>query len=81
MFSFSSVEEAAGDCNLFSSVKVGAQRRNLGAQFKSYLPLAPDFYKILVDSKNNWVLIKVLKIFVKLAPLEPRLAKRVVEPI
>lgn len=48
---------------------------------RSYLPLAPEFYKILVDSKNNWVLIKVLKIFAKLAPLEPRLAKRVVEPI
>lgn len=48
---------------------------------KSYLPLAPEFYKILVDSRNNWVLIKVLKIFAKLAPLEWRLAKRVVEPI
>ncbi|KAM1398325.1 hypothetical protein ACFX2I_015787 [Malus domestica] len=48
---------------------------------RSYLPLAPEFYKILVDSKNNWVLIKVLKIFAKLAPLEPRLAKRVVEPV
>ncbi|GMJ06609.1 Adaptor protein 3 delta, delta-adaptin, PROTEIN-AFFECTED TRAFFICKING 4 [Hibiscus trionum] len=48
---------------------------------RSYLPLAPEFYKILVDSKNNWVSIKVLKIFSKLAPLEPRLAKRVVEPI
>lgn len=48
---------------------------------RSYLPLAPEFYKILVDCKNNWVLIKVLKIFAKLAPLEPRLAKRVVEPI
>ncbi|PON99255.1 Adaptor protein complex AP-3, delta subunit [Trema orientale] len=48
---------------------------------KSYLPLAPEFYRILVDSKNNWVLIKVLKIFAKLALLEPRLAKRVVEPI
>ncbi|XWS50749.1 hypothetical protein CRYUN_Cryun12cG0114000 [Craigia yunnanensis] len=48
---------------------------------RSYLPLAPEFYKILVDSKNNWVLIKVLKIFAKLASLEPRLAKRVVEPI
>lgn len=46
-----------------------------------YLPLAPEFYKILVDSKNNWLLIKVLKIFAKLATLEPRLAKRVVEPI
>ncbi|XP_021658620.2 AP-3 complex subunit delta [Hevea brasiliensis] len=48
---------------------------------RSYLPLAPEFYRILVDSRNNWVLIKVLKIFAKLAPLEPRLAKRVVEPI
>ncbi|CAH9142681.1 unnamed protein product [Cuscuta epithymum] len=48
---------------------------------RSYLPLAPEFYKILVDSRNNWVLIKVLKIFAKLAPLEPRLAKRLVDPI
>lgn len=46
-----------------------------------YLPLAPEFYRILIDSKNNWVLIKVIKIFARLAPLEPRLAKRVVEPI
>lgn len=48
---------------------------------RSYLPLAPEFYKILVDSRNNWILIKVLKIFAKLAPLEPRLAKRLVDPI
>ncbi|OIW11945.1 hypothetical protein TanjilG_02152 [Lupinus angustifolius] len=48
---------------------------------RAYLPLAPEFYKILVDCKNNWVLIKVLKIFAKLAPLEPRLAKRIVEPV
>lgn len=48
---------------------------------KSYLPLAPEFYRILVDSRNNWVLIKAVKIFGKLAPLEPRLAMRVVEPI
>lgn len=48
---------------------------------RSYLPLAPEFYRILVDSKNNWVLIKVLKIFSKLALLEPRLARKVVEPI
>ncbi|CAL5215180.1 unnamed protein product [Lathyrus oleraceus] len=48
---------------------------------RSYLPLAPEFYRILVDSKNNWVLIKVLKIFARLAPLEPRLGKRIVEPI
>ncbi|KAF7819892.1 AP-3 complex subunit delta [Senna tora] len=48
---------------------------------RSYLPLAPEFYRILNDSKNNWVLIKTLKIFAKLAPLEPRLAKKIVEPI
>lgn len=48
---------------------------------RSYLPLAPEFYRILVDSRNNWVLIKVLKIFAKLAKLEPRLAKKVVDPI
>ncbi|XP_047330161.1 AP-3 complex subunit delta [Impatiens glandulifera] len=48
---------------------------------RSYLPMAPEFYKILVDCKNNWVLIKVLKIFGNLAPLEPRLANRIVEPI
>ncbi|KAK4362008.1 hypothetical protein RND71_017249 [Anisodus tanguticus] len=48
---------------------------------KSYLPLAPEFYKILVDWRNSWLLIKVLKIFMKLAPLEPRLEKRLVDPI
>ncbi|XP_076882154.1 AP-3 complex subunit delta-like [Bidens hawaiensis] len=48
---------------------------------RAYLPLAPEFYKILVESRNNWVLIKVLKIFACLGKLEPRLAKKVVEPI
>ncbi|CAH2036173.1 unnamed protein product [Thlaspi arvense] len=47
----------------------------------SCLPLAPEFYKILLDSRNNWVLIKVLKIFAKLASIEPRLGKKVAEPI
>ncbi|EPS62380.1 hypothetical protein M569_12412 [Genlisea aurea] len=46
-----------------------------------YLPLAPEFHKILVDCRNNWVLIKILKIFSKLAPVEPRLGRRLVEPI
>ncbi|XP_074271709.1 AP-3 complex subunit delta-like [Silene latifolia] len=48
---------------------------------EAYLPLAPEFFKVLIECKNNWVLIKVLKIFAKLAPLEPRLAKKIVEPI
>ncbi|WOH03394.1 hypothetical protein DCAR_0622791 [Daucus carota subsp. sativus] len=45
------------------------------------LPLAPEFYKILVDCRNNWVLIKVLKVFGKLAELEPRLGKKLVDPV
>lgn len=48
---------------------------------KAYLPLAPEFYHILLDCKNNWVLIKVLKIFAKLAVVEPRLGKKIVGPI
>ncbi|XP_021727692.1 AP-3 complex subunit delta-like [Chenopodium quinoa] len=48
---------------------------------KTYLPLAPEFYRILLDCKNNWVLIKVLKMFAKLALLEPRLGKKIVGPI
>ncbi|WOL17590.1 hypothetical protein Cni_G26383 [Canna indica] len=46
-----------------------------------YLPLAPEFYRLLVDCRNNWVLIKVLKIFARLAPLEPRLAGRILDPV
>lgn len=48
---------------------------------RSYLPLAPEFYRVFVDCKNNWVLIKVCKIFSKLGLLEPRLARRIVDPI
>jgi AP-3 complex subunit delta len=47
----------------------------------SYLPLAPEIYRVLVNSRSNWTLIKVLKIFSRLVPLEPRLGSRVVEPI
>lgn len=63
------------------SATVGVFCELSGLDPSLYLPLAPEFYKILVDSKNNWVLIKVLKIFARLLPLEPRLAKKIVEPI
>lgn len=48
---------------------------------KAYLPLAPDFFRILTESKNNWVLIKIVKIFGKLGMVEKRLGKKVLEPI
>ncbi|KAJ4806534.1 AP-3 complex subunit delta [Rhynchospora pubera] len=46
-----------------------------------YLPLAPEIYRVLVNSRSNWTLIKALKIFSRLVPLEPRLGTRIVEPL
>jgi len=48
---------------------------------KNYLGLAPVLFKILTISTNNWMLIKIIKLFGALAPMEPRLAKKLVEPI
>jgi len=48
---------------------------------KNYLSLAPQFFKILTTSSNNWVLIKVVKLLGSLVPLEPRLAKKLTEPL
>ncbi|CAN1317666.1 AP-3 complex subunit delta [Linum perenne] len=71
----------SGDSPPIVSAVIGVFCELASRDPRAYLPLAPEFYKILVDSRNNWVLIKVLKIFTKLAPLEPRLAKKIVEPI
>ncbi|PWZ44400.1 AP-3 complex subunit delta [Zea mays] len=46
-----------------------------------FLPLAPDLYNLLTTSRSNWALIKVLKLFARLAPLESRLAARIVDPV
>ncbi|KAI8818917.1 adaptor-related protein complex 3 delta 1 subunit [Fimicolochytrium jonesii] len=43
---------------------------------KSYLNLAPSLYGLLTNSTNNWMLIKIIKLFAALTPLEPRLVKK-----
>lgn len=48
---------------------------------KNYLSLAPLFFKILTSSGNNWMLIKIVKLLGALCPLEPRLAKKLAEPL
>nr|KAJ3418119.1 AP-3 complex subunit delta-1 [Polyrhizophydium stewartii] len=48
---------------------------------KSYLPLAPQLYGLLTSSNNNWMLIKIIKLFAALTPLEPRLVRKLVPPI
>jgi AP-3 complex subunit delta-1 len=47
----------------------------------NYLSLAPIFFKLMTASTNNWVLIKIIKLFGALTPLEPRLGKKLIEPL
>lgn len=48
---------------------------------KNYLSLAPVFFKLMTSSTNNWMLIKIIKLFAALTPLEPRLGKKLIEPL
>ncbi|KAG4305263.1 hypothetical protein PORY_001433 [Pneumocystis oryctolagi] len=43
---------------------------------KNYLQLAPILYNLLKSSSNNWMLIKLIKIFSSMIPFEPRLVKK-----
>lgn len=46
-----------------------------------FLPLAPRLFELLVDGSNNWMAIKIIKLFAKLTPLEPRLVKKLLSPL
>uniref|UniRef100_A0A914C768 AP-3 complex subunit delta n=3 Tax=Acrobeloides nanus TaxID=290746 RepID=A0A914C768_9BILA len=48
---------------------------------KNYLSLAPVFFKLMSTSSNNWMLIKIIKLFGSLVPLEGRLGKKLLEPL
>eukprot|EP01147_Barroeca_monosierra_P010115 gene10115-2281_t len=48
---------------------------------KNYLSLAPTFFKLLTTSQNNWMRIKIVKLFAALCPLEPRLGRKLIEPL
>ncbi|KAG5440709.1 hypothetical protein PCK2_000145 [Pneumocystis canis] len=43
---------------------------------KNYLLLAPILYNLLKTSSNNWILIKLIKIFSSMIPLESRLIRK-----
>ncbi|KAK7201832.1 adaptor complex protein (AP) 3 delta subunit 1 [Novymonas esmeraldas] len=47
----------------------------------NFLGLAVPFYSLLSSVHSNWTLIKIVKVFGYFAPLEPRLGKKLVEPI
>ncbi|KAH8588411.1 adaptin N terminal region-domain-containing protein [Bisporella sp. PMI_857] len=48
---------------------------------QDFLPLAPRLFELLVDSGNNWMAIKLIKLFATLTPLEPRLARKLLPPL
>eukprot|EP00948_MAST-09A_sp_MAST-9A-sp1_P002384 g2384.t1 len=48
---------------------------------KNYLQLVPALYQILSQSTNNWMMIKVVKLFNLMVPYEPRLAKKLIAPL
>ncbi|KAL4794131.1 adaptin N terminal region-domain-containing protein [Aspergillus venezuelensis] len=46
-----------------------------------FLPLAPRFFELLVEGGNNWMAIKIIKLFATLTPLEPRLVRKLIRPL
>lgn len=48
---------------------------------QDFLPLAPRLFELLVDSGNNWMAIKLIKLFATLTPLEPRLVRKLLPPL
>ncbi|CBF74291.1 putative AP-3 complex subunit delta [Aspergillus nidulans FGSC A4] len=46
-----------------------------------FLPLAPRFFELLVEGGNNWMSIKIIKLFATLTPLEPRLVRKLIRPL
>ncbi|XP_026837803.1 AP-3 complex subunit delta isoform X2 [Drosophila erecta] len=48
---------------------------------KNYLPLAPIFFKLMTTSTNNWMLIKIIKLFASLTTIEPALGRKLTQPL
>ena len=48
---------------------------------RNYLSMAPALFGLLTSSSNNWMLIKLVKLMGSLVPEEPRLARKLLEPL
>ena len=48
---------------------------------QDFLPLAPRLFNLLIAGGNNWMAIKIIKLFATLTPLEPRLIKKLLSPL
>jgi len=48
---------------------------------RNFLAMAPKFFRLLTTTSNNWMLIKVVKLLGALVTEEPRLARKLLEPL
>lgn len=48
---------------------------------KIFVNYLPKFFKILEETKNNWLIIRVLKLFQSLSKVEPRMKKKILPSI
>ena len=48
---------------------------------RNYLAMAPKFFRLLTTCNNNWMLIKVVKLMGALVSEEPRLARKLLDPL
>ena len=48
---------------------------------QDFLPLAPRLFELLTAGGNNWMAIKIIKLFSTLTPLEPRLVRKLLPPL
>jgi AP-3 complex subunit delta len=48
---------------------------------QDFLPLAPRLFELLTSGGNNWMAIKIIKLFSVLTPVEPRLVKKLLPPL
>ncbi|CAD6891034.1 unnamed protein product [Tilletia laevis] len=48
---------------------------------KPFVSLSPQLFNLLTTSTNNWMLIKLIKLFGILTPYEPRLVRKLLPPI
>lgn len=48
---------------------------------KDFIHLEGTLYKLMENSSNNWMLIKIIKLFGALTPLEPRIGEKVIQPL
>lgn len=46
-----------------------------------FLSLEGTLYKLMENSSNNWMLIKIIKLFGALTPLEPKMGEKVIIPL